>query len=58
MKDLDVSKLDSMWTADVKLNNNHVISIWWTAWYGMQSSIKEVISISSDYPRAKISDSK
>lgn len=49
--------LEYAWTAEVKLDNDQIISIWWTALYSMRDSIKEVLSISSDYPKYKISDS-
>ena len=57
MKDINLNELENMWTAEVRLNNNQIISIWWTAYYGMKNSITDIISISSDYPRAKISNS-
>lgn len=56
MNEINLNNLEYCWTAEVKLNNNTIISIWWTAYYGMKDSIKEVISISSDYPKTKISD--
>ena len=49
--------LEYSWTAKVRLNNNKIIFIWWTALYGIGDSIQEVLSVSSDYPKYKISDS-
>ena len=54
----DLYDLQYSWTAVVRLNNDKVISIWWTSLYGLTNSIKEVISISSDLPKYKISESK
>jgi len=53
----DLNKLEYSWTADVKLYNNMTITIWWTALYSMRASIKEVLSVSSDYPKFRICDS-
>ena len=39
MKDINLNELENMWTAEVRLNNNQIISIWWTAYYGMKNSI-------------------
>jgi hypothetical protein len=58
MELFDLYNLEYTWTAVVRLNNNKVISIWWTALYGLGNSIKEVISVSSDLPKYKISESK
>jgi hypothetical protein len=49
--------LEYSWTASVRLNNDKIITIWWTALYGMRSSIQEVLSVSSDYPKYKLCDS-
>lgn len=49
--------LEHSWTASVRLDNDQIITIWWTALYSMRDSIQEVLSISSDYPKYKISDS-
>jgi len=57
MKDIKLNELENSWSAEVKLNNNQIISIWWTAYYGMKDSIQEIISVSSDYPRYRISES-
>jgi hypothetical protein len=57
MKVSDLYNLEYSWTAEVLLNNNTLITIWWTALYGFKNSIKEVVSISSDLPKRKISES-
>ena len=49
--------LENAWTAEVKLKNNEIIKIWWTAWFSMNHSVDSILSISSDYPRYKIKDS-
>ena len=50
-------ELENSWTAEVKLKNDIIITIWWTAIYTSKDTIKEIISVSSDYPRFKLSDS-
>lgn len=44
--------LQHNWTAEVVLNNGQQITIWWTAWSMTKDSIKDVLSVSSDYPAA------
>lgn len=46
--------MDNSWTAVVKLNNGQVITIWHTAWPSTKHVIREILSISSDYPRVKL----
>jgi hypothetical protein len=48
---IDPGKLDSNWTAVVKLKNGVIETIWHTAWPSSKDSIQEVKAISSDYPR-------
>lgn len=57
MKDLNIDTLENSWTAEVRLLNGVQISIWWTAWWSSKSTIGEVLSISSDYPRSSIKNS-
>lgn len=54
---INPAELQYSWTAEVRLNNDLLITIWWTAWHSSNKSIKEIISISSDYPRYKINKS-
>lgn len=49
-----LEQLEYSWSAEVRLDNNLVISIWYTAWPMLKSTIKEVLSISSDYPKHKV----
>jgi hypothetical protein len=42
--------MKNSWTADVELNNGQVISIWYTAWHSCKNTVRNIISISSDYP--------
>ena len=46
--------LEHSWTATVRLHNDLVISIWYTAWHSTKHCVKDIISISSDIPRHKI----
>lgn len=46
-----LATLQNNWTAEVKLNNGQIISIWHTAFHSCKDSIEEVLSVSSDYPR-------
>lgn len=52
-KYLNIDTLENSWTAIVKLNNGQVVTIWHTAWFSCKDIIKEVLSISSDYPRVE-----
>ena len=54
---LNPNLLEYSWSAEVRLNNGLVISIWHTAWHMTKRSVSEIISISSDYPRHKINNS-
>jgi hypothetical protein len=51
---LNPETLQNSWTAIVRLENNQVITIWYTAWPSTKHVVKEVLSISSDYPRFKL----
>ena len=48
---IDSGQLEDSWTAVVVLHNGQVIALWHTAWPSSEATIKEVLSISSDYPR-------
>lgn len=50
---LNIDTLENSWTADVRLNNGQVVTIWHTCWPSIKHIVKEVLSISSDYPRFK-----
>lgn len=51
---LNPATLKYSWTACVRLNNNRVVTIWHTAWPSIKESVKEILSISSDYPKKEI----
>jgi hypothetical protein len=51
------SLLEFSWSAEVKLKNGLIISIWYTCWDSIKHSIDEVVSISSDIPKRKINNS-
>ena len=55
---LNLNMLENSWTAEVKLNNDQVITIWYTCWPSIKSIVKEVLSVTSDYPRYKIRKQK
>ena len=50
-----VSNLEYSWTAEVQLQNGVKMSIWYTAWPMTQKIVSKILSISSDYPKHKIS---
>ena len=50
----NLNLMDSSWTGNVMLRNGLVLSIWWTCWPSIKSSVKEVLNVSSDYPRHRI----
>jgi hypothetical protein len=54
---IDPDTLLFNWTAEVKLNNNQIITIWYTAWPSTKNTVKEILSISSDYPKRLINNS-
>lgn len=57
MLNINPVELQYGWTAEFKLKNNQIITIWWTAWYSMNNTVESIVSISSDYPRYYIKDS-
>lgn len=54
MNTVNLNLLKHRWTANVLLNNGKEISIWHTAWPMIKASVKEVLSVSSDYPKSKL----
>lgn len=48
---IDPNTLKYSWTAIVKLKNDKIINIWHTAWPSIKGIVKEILSISSDYPK-------
>lgn len=54
MNELNLDTLEYSWTADVRLLNGVQIRIWWTAWPSTKSTVGEVLTISSDYPKSVI----
>ena len=51
MSTININLLDHSWTAEVVLNNGQLISIWHTAWPMIKRDVKDVLSVSSDYPK-------
>ena len=51
---INPSLLEYSWTAEVKLKNNQIITIWYTAWHSCKHIISEILSISTDLPKHKI----
>lgn len=52
MKNLDLlQSLKFAWTADIELLNGQVISIWYTCFPSIKNEIKNVLQISSDFPK-------
>jgi hypothetical protein len=49
-----IELLKYSWSAVVRLNNGQECAIWYTAFHSMRNIIKEIISVSSDYPKHKI----
>jgi hypothetical protein len=54
IQSLNPALLQYSWTADVRLKNDKIISIWHTAWHSTKNEIAEIVSISTDLPRYKI----
>lgn len=57
MININTLDLKYSWTAIVKQNNGQIVTIWHTAWLSSKHIIKEIISISSDYPKHLINKS-
>ena len=51
MDTINLNLLEHSWTAEVVLNNGQQISIWYTAWPMTKNSVREVLSVYSDYPK-------
>ena len=54
---MDVQYLESlpvMWTAEILLKNEQIISIWWTALPSTKNEMKQVVSVTCDYPKRTI----
>jgi hypothetical protein len=51
MKTINLNLLQYNWTADVILNNGKQITIWHTAWPMIKRTVKDILSVSSDYPK-------
>lgn len=49
---INLEYLEHSWTAKVKLFNGVVITLWYTAWPMSKHTVKEVLSVASDYPRS------
>jgi len=53
---ISLDGLKHSWTAEVQLTNDQIITIWYTAYPMSKPSIKNVLSVSSDYPKNEISN--
>ena len=49
-----LENLKQSWSAEILLNNNQKITIWYTAFPMSKNSIQKVLSVSSDYPKHTI----
>ena len=49
-----VAELQNSWTAEVRLNNGQITTIWYTAWPSTKDIVKDILSVSSDYPRHEL----
>jgi len=54
MSKMNPQELKYSWSAEVMLNNGTICKIWHTAYPMMKIIIKEIISISSDFPKFEI----
>ena len=45
-----LNQLEHSWSAEIRMRNNIVINIWYTAWPSSKDNVKEIVSVSSDYP--------
>ena len=57
MEGLTIEFLQSLkygWSAEVILTNNQPTGIWYTALPTAKDRIKEIVSVSSDYPRHEV----
>jgi hypothetical protein len=53
---INLNLLEHAWTAAIRLNNGHVITIWWTAWAmrRMRQDFTEILWVASDLPKQKL----
>ena len=51
MTTINLNLLQHSWTADVLLNNGQQVTIWYTCWPSIRETVKEVVNVSSDYPK-------
>lgn len=49
-----LESLKHSWSAEVMLQNDLIITIWYTALPMRKDSIKKVVSVSSDYPKHEL----
>jgi hypothetical protein len=51
-----LNSLEYQWSADILMNNNQKVSIWWTAWpcHRGRGDVKRILSVSTDLPKVKI----
>ena len=49
-----LENLKQSWSAEILLNNDQKITIWYTAFPMRKKSIQKVLSVSSDYPKHTI----
>lgn len=54
MQTINLNLLKHSWTAKVELKNGQKITIWYTAWDSVKTTVKNIISVSSDLPKQQI----
>ena len=47
---VNMNMLQHNWTATVLLKNDMVVTVWWSWWPMGKDGVKEILSVSSDYP--------
>lgn len=50
-------RLEYSWSAEVLMENDKKVNIWWTCLPSITPNIKEILSVSSDYPRYDLKNS-
>lgn len=59
--ELDKDFLDELeygWTAEVEMQSGRMATIWWTAWATAKPEVRRIISVSSDFPKYRISETE
>jgi len=55
MTSINLNLLQNSWTAIVELKNGQITPVWYTGWPMIKIIVKNVLSVSSDFPRHKLS---